>query len=694
MARPPHTSTPDPARPGDVIEAVDFKPLRGPRTQRKTMFNPRLVLLGSFALVSMIIFWFLLTARSIVIHTDPETALVRVDGLVFHLANHYLLRTGTYRLRADAPGYVPFVGALTVTDDADAQFNITLQKKPGHLVVTTAPTGAVITFDGTERGSAPLHLRDLNPGTYPLVATAPRHSAAQTTVTVDGLDRTQHLILTLQPAWGYLQLTSSPSGAQIRVDGELRGVTPATVEVLASGEEVTLSLTGHKPWRARLSVPVGKSHEQPLVTLLPADAVLSISTRPPGAGITVAGKYRGRTPLDIDVTPGQEQSVQLFLDGYHPVQRKVTLASGQQSALALDLKPRLATLRIVADPDDAQLYIDGVPRGRAGQTLELPARAHRIEARKAGYISQQRQVTPQPGLEQVVRFKLLTAAETRRAALADQITSPGGQRLKLFHPQQSFTTGASRREQGRRANEAQRKVVLQRPFYLGVREVTNGEFKKFAAAHSSSHVQGTTLDTPKQPAVNVTWNDAARYCNWLSQQQGLPLFYQEKNGNIVGFTPTSTGYRLPTETEWEWAARVASDGTLRKFGWGDGFPPPPGAANIADQSAAKLLGQIVAGYKDGAATSAPVGTFAANGKGLYDLDGNVAEWTHDFYSIAIVGAGAKAEVDPPGPASGEFHVIRGPSWRHSSITELRLAFRDYGVDSRDDVGFRIARYGQ
>lgn len=694
MALPPQTNPPDSTRHDDVIEAIDFQPLRGPRTLRKRVLNPALVVICGLALVSTIIFWFLLTARSIVIHTDPEAARVRVDGMAFHLANHYLLRTGTYRVRADMPGYVPYDGLLTVTDDTDAQFNITLQKQPGHLVVTTAPVDAAITFAGTGRGTAPLQLRDIAPGTYPLVATAPRYSAAQTTVTVDGMDRTQHLILTLQPAWGYVQLTSSPAGAEIRVDGELRGITPARVEVLASGEDVVLSLAGHKPWRATLSVPVGKTHEQPLVTLLPADAVLSITTRPPGAGITIDGKYRGHTPLDAEVPPGREQSVQVFLDGYHPVQRKVTLASGQQSALALDLKPRLATLRIVADPDDAQLYIDGAARGRVGQTIELPARAHHIEARKAGYLSQHREVTPQPGLEQVVRFKLVTAVEARRAALDSQITAPGGQALKLFQPQQTFTTGASRREQGRRANEAQRNVVLQRPFYLGVREVTNSEFKKFAATHSSSHVQGTTLDTPKQPVVNVSWNDAARYCNWLSQQQELPLFYREKNGKIVGFTATSTGYRLPTETEWEWAARVAGDGTLRKFGWGNGFPPPSGAGNIADQSAGKLLGQIVANYNDGSASSAPVASFAANAKGLYDLDGNVAEWTHDFYGIAIVSASTEPEVDPPGPTSGEFHVIRGQSWRHSSITELRLAFRDYGVDSRDDVGFRIARYAQ
>ena len=73
------------------------------------------------------------------------------------------------------------------------------------------------------------------------------------------------------------------------------------------------------------------------------------------------------------------------------------------------------------------------------------------------------------------------------------------------------------------------------------------------------------------------------------------------------------------------------------------------------------------------------------------MGGNVAEWVNDFYDIQL-GMSNKAEIDPLGPGTGKFHVIRGSSWAHGTVTELRLSYRDYNAKARDDVGFRIARY--
>ena len=103
-----------------------------------------------------------------------------------------------------------------------------------------------------------------------------------------------------------------------------------------------------------------------------------------------------------------------------------------------------------------------------------------------------------------------------------------------------------------------------------------------------------------------------------------------------------------------------------------------------------MVGRIIFGYNDNYIVAAPVGSFPANPKGIYDLGGNVAEWTHDFYDIP---EGTEA-VDPLGAAEGDYHVIRGSSWMHGTITDLRLSFRDYGSDGRQDVGFRIARFAE
>jgi formylglycine-generating enzyme required for sulfatase activity len=102
---------------------------------------------------------------------------------------------------------------------------------------------------------------------------------------------------------------------------------------------------------------------------------------------------------------------------------------------------------------------------------------------------------------------------------------------------------------------------------------------------------------------------------------------------------------------------------------------------------------IIDGYDDGFPVTAPPGSFAPNSLGLYDLGGNVAEWTHDLYTIEA-SSGFEVVVDPTGPNIGDQHVIRGSSYLQGEVANLRLTYRDYGSDSRDDLGFRIARYAE
>jgi formylglycine-generating enzyme required for sulfatase activity len=265
--------------------------------------------------------------------------------------------------------------------------------------------------------------------------------------------------------------------------------------------------------------------------------------------------------------------------------------------------------------------------------------------------------------------------------------------LLLFEPE-DFTMGASRREPGRRANETLRDISMTRIFYLATHETTNKQFRTFASGHDTGKYVETSLNDDLQPVANLSWHDAAAYCNWLSEQEKLPLFYDLQFGKVVGTYPSAIGYRLPTEAEWTWAARTFSSPagdepqTQLRFPWGRNLPPPERHGNYADRAASALVGRVVFGYNDNYAAAAPVGTYKANHRDLYDMGGNVAEWVNDFYEIPD-----KAAVqDPTGPPNGEYHVIKGSGWMHGTITELRLSFRDYGIDARQDVGFRIARY--
>ena len=160
---------------------------------------------------------------------------------------------------------------------------------------------------------------------------------------------------------------------------------------------------------------------------------------------------------------------------------------------------------------------------------------------------------------------------------------------------------------------------------------------------------------------------------------------------MVAVEPLNTGFRLPTEAEWEFTARFSGSKATLKYPWGQKFPPGKSSGNYADQSVKDLLPSVLQGYNDGYEISAPPANFKPNGFGVYDLGGNVAEWCHDYYSMYSYTP-EKTYVDPVGPKEGKHHVIRGSSWKHGSISTLRLAYRSYSDDKREDVGFRVGRY--
>jgi formylglycine-generating enzyme required for sulfatase activity len=469
----------------------------------------------------------------------------------------------------------------------------------------------------------------------------------------------------------------------------LIGNTPINAEIIQGQRDLVLKLAGHKAWQEEFDVLAGEDFSVPLVELTPADGLLFIQSIPTAASVTISGEFKGLTPLEVALPPGQNHELTFFKNGYNANSLSIQTQANEERELTIDLEPILMTVSVMAQPDDAELYVDGEFRGAANQTIELMAASQQIEIRKAGFLPYSTEFTSRPGLEQIISVSLKSLEQARLEQIKPVIVSAAGQALKLFYPG-TFTMGASRREAGRRPNENLRDIKLERPFYLGNREVTNAEFRLFNAEHSSGTLEGLTLDNEAQPVVRITWAQAALFCNWLSDQESLPHFYEVAGEDVVGFNAESTGYRLPSEAEWAWAARTDGSGNQLKYSWGDTIPPAENSGNFADITAQSYLGQIMFDYDDGYLATAPVASFNANQYELYDMSGNVAEWVHDFYGA--VGAIGGVEVDPLGSAEGQFHTIRGSSWAHGSVTELRLSFRDFGEEARDDVGFRVARY--
>jgi len=678
---------------GEIIEPIDFRPASPDEWRAPTRLRPALfVTVGVLAALALVAV-FLVTARPVLLTFSPEADSVSVSGgVTLPVGERILMRPGSYRLQAEREGYHPLDERFELVRGEDTSFAFEFRPLPGLLDVVSEPvSGARVMVDGADVGVTPLEALEIEPGSYDIVIQADRYLPKQQALEIEGRGRSQSISATLEPAWVDISLVTEPEGAEISLaDGTVLGTTPATFELLQGAHVLTAKLDGYKAWQQELEVVAGEDQELDPVRLERADGLLMISSRPAGATVTVDGNFQGRTPLEVQLAPGRAYQVDLFRPGHTRVRREVRIVSGAEQRLAVDLPAELGDIRIDVQPSDATVLVDGREQGRANQTLSLPAVAHAIEIRKEGYVAYRTSVTPRPGFPQEISLRLQTVEEARRAAIRPVIETAAGQEMRLLRPG-TFTMGASRREPGRRANEVLREVTLTRPFYLATTEVTNAAFRKFAGGHDSGSWESNSLSGDRQPVVNISWQEAARFCNWLSEQDGLPPAYLVQGNRVVGFDPDSTGYRLPTEAEWEWAARVKDDGSQLRFPWGDSMPPPERFGNYADRSVANLLGRTIMGYTDGAIVSAPVANYGANHHGIYDLGSNVAEWVNDFYAGSSEDL-PSGVVDPLGPDGGEYHVIRGASWMHGTITELRLTFRDFGRDGRNDVGFRIARY--
>lgn len=687
---PPHT--PPPAW-GEKVP-VAAPPARRRRRPRRWLAAAVLAVFGILVLAAVFVF----TAVPVRVAVEPAPQELRIRGTlpVVKVGERYLMFPGEYRLVAAREGYHRLEETFRAEDGGPARLAFSMRKLPGEVSIRTEPRAGVrVSVDGRFVGVTPLDALALEAGTRQVELEAERYLPEARSLAVEGMGREQSLEVTLTPAWAPVTLRSTPPGAEVRIDGERAGATPLTLDLMRGAHVAQLTAPRHDPARIEFEVTPDTPLELPEVHLVPTPATLTLTSDPDGATVTVDGEYRGTTPLDVGLTPDEPHELVVAKSGHESVRREVTLGAAQSEALALELAPRYGTVFLAVQPADAELYVNGEARGSATRRLRLTVRPHRLELRREGYEPRTLTVTPRGGLTQTIKVTLDRAGAAPQAAqeASPRSTTTGqGQELRRIDPGR-FTMGASRREQGRRANENLREVALTRAFYLGVHEVTNAEFRRFRPGHTSGTFQGLMLNDDRQPVVNVTWDDAAAYLNWLSERDGLPPAYERGAEGFVLIRPPTRGYRLPTEAEWAYAARVAAQDAPVKYPWKGGYPPadPKAHGNYADRSARDVVPATLPDYDDGHPVSAPVGSFAPNPAGIHDLGGNVAEWTNDVYAL-YPNTGSAVAADPLGPEQGKHHTVRGSSWRHAGISELRASYRDYASEARPDLGFRIARY--
>jgi len=343
------------------------------------------------------------------------------------------------------------------------------------------------------------------------------------------------------------------------------------------------------------------------------------------------------------------------------------------------------------------LYLDGkamgeLPAGAEASLDGIEVGEHSLELRYPGGAKETRSATVQKGQSSVVAFIGGKAAPAQAPIGAAAATS-GFVRV----PAGNFLMGSPTWEKDRGSDEGPQHEVRLSAFTIGKYEVTVGEFQSFVEA------TGYTTEAEREgggyvwtgfrweqqadanwrnpnfaqcessPVVMVSWSDAMAYCNWRSTKEGLRPCYAI-SGTSASCDFGANGYRLPTEAEWEYAAKGGpQSGSL--------------AANEVYAGSANL--DQVAWYSgNSGGKTQPVGQKTANALGLYDMAGNVWEWCWDWYGSYVSGP----QTDPTGASSGVGRVARGGGWFYVG-EDLRSAFRGYlSPGGRlNFLGFRVLR---
>ena len=535
------------------------------------------------------------------------------------------------------------------------------------LDVITEPPGASVAIDAEPQGATPLSLRVL-PGAHVLYVTHPYHPEVLEHLRLErGANVTR--TFTLAPAYGRLQVVSNPRNARVSIDGEAQAErTPLVLDRIRAGKH-----------RLRVELPARRAVE-PEVEVLPGELTeisvelepvpmgsLTVQVEPADARVTIDGveePYRPGVELPVD-----DYVVRVERSGYAPVSHTVRVRPGANiETVALDRQ--FGVLSLTVRPAGAEVTVrhgtGSLARSeRWTRGMRLPAGPIVVEARAPGYRNRRRSLTlAASGASLTIALEKLDARAGDR--LQDRLASGESGPALVVAPGGTFRMGDASGH-GAENEQPPHDVTLSQPYAIGMFEVTRDDFARFASANGRTMPQLREGETGTFPLVGIDWEDAMDYTMWLSKETG-------------------NTYRLPTEPEWEHAARAGAE---RRYPAGDAPESVCTHGNVADRSAALRFREwATADCDDGFVRAAPVGRLEPNAFGLYDVLGNVAEWTLDCWHRSFDGAPSdgRAWIEPDCVG----RVVRGGSW-DTGPDGVTLSARAPAGSPADDRGFRVVR---
>lgn len=521
--------------------------------------------------------------------------------------------------RLSLPLYHDEAGMVTV-DQPRKELQFALRPAFGSVTVTSTPSGALVFLDEKQVGQTPLTLDRIASGSHSLRFQAPQYAVERRNVSVaDG--QTANVAVTLAARFAEITV-QAPQGAVVTVDGDRKGSGTLSWRQSEGLCDIVVSMAGHRDARCQLEVVAGRAQTVQL-TPQPIYGSASVDSDLMDAEIWIDGKQYGVTPNVVERLLVGSHTLVLKKSGYADLQQQFSVEEGKEASLSVKL-PAGRSVQFTSEKPGMQIIVDGKKLGTTPLTAVVGIGHHSVSAMRGGDIIDVRDLD------------ITSAGAPLRMAFRDfgnqTFTVNGVQFTMVAVKGGTFTMGATS-EQGRNAEEDEKPAheVTLSDYYIEQTEVTQALWKAVMGSNPSGS-KGDNL-----PVEQVSWDDCQVFIQKLNQLTGKQ-------------------FRLPTEAEWEYAARGGRKSRGYKYAGGN---------NIGS----------VAWYDDNSGYEThPVVTKQANELGIYDMSGNIYEWCSDWYD----GYQSSSQSDPQGPSSGFIRVYRGGSY-HNDAWRCRVSYRSYST---------------
>ena len=578
------------------------------------------------------------TQQYVVFRVNPPEAVVEFDGDIIDLnegVGNKFKSFGTYDYTVQAKLYHPQTGKVTVNDPNNKhEVKIDLNPAFGYIEVPAEGnlSGAKVFIDNELKGTVPFRSERLASGSYQVRLVQQMYSPVTQEVAVTDGETTR-----FAPALSadFAKVTLRVEGnAEIWVNNERKGTGTWTGNLATGDYKIECRLPNHRTATKQLAIqPALDGQTIDLAAPTPIYGKLNITSVPGDADIYLDGQKVGTTPMMLPKCLIGQHTVRISKAGHSDFTKTITLAEGATEEISARLESGKPV--VISAHEGADIYVDGAKVGTTRFEGALAFGSHTAYAMLDGKKSGEKtiNVSMQGG---DVPAMTLAFHESKT------FTVNGVSFEMVFVEGGTFQMGSN---DGESDEQPVHQVTLSN-YHIGKTEVTQELWQAVMGSNPSySGFKGA-----KNPVNNVSWNDCQEFISKLNRLTG-------------------GRFRLPTEAEWEYAARGGNKSRGYKYSGSD------------------YLGRV-AWYEDNSDSKVhPVGSKSPNELGLYDMSGNVREWCSDWYDSYL----SSPQTNPTGPSSGNNRMGRGGSWDHNA-TRCRVANRGGSAPafSSGSLGLRLA----